>query len=74
MAKCIRLYLECIAICNATAQLMSIGSSKAKEICAICADICNAFAEEYSKHKTEHCQEGATPCKACATECFKMAV
>ena len=39
MAKCIQLDMECAAICYAAAQLMSLGSEKAKDICRICADI-----------------------------------
>ena len=37
MAKCIRLDMECAAICYATAQLLSLGSDKAKAIpgCAL---------------------------------------
>ncbi len=38
MAKCIQLDMECAAICYAAAQLISVGSEKAKEICSICAD------------------------------------
>ena len=40
MAGCIQLDMECAAICYAAAQLMSLGSSKAEELCRICADIC----------------------------------
>ena len=46
MARCIQLDMECAAICYASAQLMSLGSDKAKEICRICADICEACAAE----------------------------
>ena len=72
MAKCIQLDMECSAICYASAQLMSLGSSKVKDICKICAEICDACAEECSKHETEHCQECAKACKNCADECKKI--
>ena len=36
--------MECSAICYASAQLMSLGSDKEKEICRLCADICEAVA------------------------------
>jgi len=74
MAKCIQLDMECAAICYASAQLMSLGSSKAKEICALCADICDACGAECGKHPhSEHCKECAEACRQCAEECRKMA-
>jgi hypothetical protein len=73
MAKCIQLDMECAAICYASAQLMSIGSSKSKDVCNICADICDACAAECSKHEIEHCKECAEACKQCAEECRAMA-
>jgi hypothetical protein len=74
MSKCIQLDMECAAICYASAQLMSLGSDKAKEICRLCADICEACGNECAKHShSKHCQECADACKACAEECRKMA-
>ena len=73
MAKCIQLDMECAAICYAAAQLMSVGSEKAKEICSICADIFEACGNECGKHQSEHCQECSKACKQCAEECRKMA-
>jgi hypothetical protein len=73
MAGCIQLDMECAAICYAAAQLMSMGSEKAKETCRICADLCEQCANECGKHHTEHCQECARACKQCADECRAMA-
>lgn len=73
MARCIELDMQCSAICYASAQLMSMGSEQAKELCSICAMICEACGEECSKHQTEHCQECAQMCKTCAGECRRMA-
>ncbi len=72
MAKCIQLDMECAAICYASAQLMSLGSSFANDICRICADICEACAKECSRHEADHCQRCAVECTACAEECRKM--
>jgi hypothetical protein len=55
------------------AQLMSLGSDKAKDVCKICATVCDACAAECSKHENEHCKECAEACKLCAAECKKMA-
>ena len=73
MAGCIQLDMECAAICYAAAQLMSLGSSKANEICVICASICDQCAKECGKHNTEHCRECAKTCSRCAEECRNMA-
>lgn len=73
MARCIRLDMECATICYAAAQLMSLGSERAMDICRICADICEACAAECEKHNNEHCQECARACHQCAEECRHMA-
>ena len=73
MARCIRLDMECAAICYSAAQLMSLGSEKAKELCRLCAEICTACGDECSKYRNKHCQDCSKACKACAEECSKMA-
>jgi hypothetical protein len=74
MARCIRLDMECAATCYAAAQLMSMGSSYAIQLCSVCADICEACAAECGKHSNAHCQECAEVCKQCADTCRKMLV
>ena len=73
MAKCIRLDMECAAVCYAAGQLLSLGSSHAHEICRICAATCLECAEECANHDEPHCQLCAATCRACAEECNKMA-
>ncbi len=73
MAKCIELDMQCSAICYASAQLMSLGSLQAGQLCAICAEICDACGKECGKHYNQHCRECAEACKHCADECRKMA-
>jgi len=73
MARCIQLDMECASLCYAAAQLMSLGSDKAKELCQLCAHLSEACGAECGKHKTEHCQECSQACKQCAEECRKMA-
>ena len=72
MAACIRLDMECAALCYATAQLMSMGGSQAARLAGICADLCEACAAECGKHHHEHCVLCAQACKACAEECRKI--
>ena len=66
MARCIQLDMECAALCYTAAQLMSLGSEKAKEICSLCAKACNDCADECEKHEHEHCKECADACRFCA--------
>jgi len=73
MARCIELDMQCAALCYAAAQLMSMDSGHAGELCGICATLCEECGDECSKHENEHCQECARACKACAEECRKMA-
>jgi hypothetical protein len=73
MARCIQLDMECAAICTVSAQLMSLGSEKAKDICRLCAEICEACGKECGQHHTAHCQECAKTCLRCAEECRQMA-
>ena len=64
--KYIQLDLECAAICQAAANVLSLDGKFSKEICKLCADIYNACAEECEKHAAmgmEHCKECAEDCK-----------
>lgn len=73
MARCIQLDQECAALCYASAQLMSLGSTKSNQICQVCAEICHECAEECGKHQMSHCQECAEACRNCAKECLIFA-
>src|ERR1035437_6739664 len=72
MAKCIQLDMECAALCYASAQLMSLGSEQAKQLCKLCAEVCKRCAEECKNHRTDHCKECAESCNKCAEECLKI--
>lgn len=73
MATCIQLDMECSALCYTAAKVMSINGTMAKELCRICAEMCEKCGAECGKHKHEHCQHCAEMCKKCADECRKMA-
>lgn len=73
MARCIQLDMECAALCYGAAQLMSLGSDYAKEVCRLCAKLCRECAEECAHHDNKHCQECAKACRKCAEECLHMA-
>lgn len=73
MARCIALDMDCAEICRMAAAFMARDSQFAKQICALCAEICEACGDECAKHKHDHCQECARACKRCADECRRMA-
>ncbi len=72
MARCIALDLDCSAACQFAAAAMARNSPHAKAICALCASICQACADECAKHDAEHCKACAAACERCAEECRQM--
>jgi hypothetical protein len=72
MATCVQLDMECAAICIAAAQLMSLGSNNAKDICKLCAELCKKCGDECAKHDNEHCKECAEACRKCEQACLAM--
>lgn len=74
LERCIQLNRECASICYTKSQVMSLDGEHVREICRVCADICDACAQECEKHKQmDHCQRCAEACRICAAECRKMA-
>jgi hypothetical protein len=73
MAACIALDLDCAGICRFAAGAMARESAHAPAICRLCAELCEACAEECAKHAHAHCQDCARACRACAEECRRMA-
>ncbi|OCA85093.1 four-helix bundle copper-binding protein [Pseudobacillus wudalianchiensis] len=73
MAGCIRLDRECADICALAIKSMQSNSPFAKQICQLCADICEACGNECKKHEHDHCQKCAEACFRCAEECHKLA-
>jgi hypothetical protein len=74
LIDCILMDLECSTICRATVKIMTINGKFADQMCAICAQACDACATECEKHiHMEHCKTCAEQCRKCAGECRKMA-
>lgn len=73
MAECIRLDIDCAAVCRLAAGYMARGSQFAQRMCALCADICEACGAECARHAQDHCQACAQACRRCAEECRRMA-
>ena len=75
LTSCIRTDLECAAICDAAAQVMSLEGAFTEQICQLCAAACERCAEECEKHAQhgmEHCRICAVECRRCMNACIQM--
>lgn len=70
--NCIKTLQDCAEICSTAACYMSRGSGNIKDLCRLCATICDKCAAECNMFNDPHCQTCAATCKACAEECRKM--
>lgn len=71
MARCIELNTDCAEICALTAGFLSRNSETGSTLVALCGEICDACADECSKHDSEHCLRCAMVCKDCAEACLE---
>lgn len=71
MVDCIRLDRVCAEVCSSLNQILVTGYSDVDDLVRYCQKICNACADECSKHTTQHCKDCAEACRACAEECAK---
>ena len=67
--KCIELSLECAALCATTAQLIGMGSDRAKELCRLCAESCSECAALCSRFRDGQLTACAELCRKCAAAC-----
>ena len=72
MVSCIDHDLRCVAICQATAEILSRPGSHGqawRDVVRACAAVCRECAEECASHDHEHCQICAEACRRCADAC-----
>ncbi len=72
MARCVALDIDCAAICRLAAGFMARGSSAARMVCTVCAEICQVCGDECARHAHAHCRACAEACRRCAEECQRM--
>ena len=65
--------IECAAICRLCTDAIARNSPFAKQLCKLCADICDWCAKECGAHDMDHCKRCAEACRDCAAACRKMA-
>lgn len=73
MARCIQLCRDVADLTSLHARFMSRSSDYHAELASICADACEACAEECSQFDMEHCQTCAEVLEPCAESCQSMA-
>lgn len=73
LAACIRLDLDCAAVCRCTASLLARESTFFITQCLLCANVCVACSLECLQFVTEHCRDCADACSHCADACRRAA-
>jgi hypothetical protein len=79
LVACVRLNLDCAAVCNATGNIMSRANKAGhrqllEALLANCIAFCRACATECARHaeRHRHCRVCAEACTACAEACTDM--
>jgi len=70
--NCIGMLMECSSICTQSAEFMSMDAQHSKDLCRLCATVCDKCAGECGMFKDEHCVKCADVCRTCANECRAM--
>ncbi|MCW3097465.1 MAG: uncharacterized protein JWL77_3083 [Chthonomonadaceae bacterium] len=68
-----RLMLDCIQICQTSADFMIRGSELHKLTCSVCAEICRRCAEDCARFSDAEMLRCAETCSRCAQTCSAMA-
>ena len=76
MVQCIRLDLDCAAVCEATASVLTRRSDEAvvRQLVETCRTACGACAEECERHGEHmaHCARCAEVCRRCEAACASL--
>jgi hypothetical protein len=64
--------MECACMCKEAAGFMSFDAQYSKDVCKLCAVLCEKCAADCGMFKDDHCVKCANECKACAQECNRM--
>ena len=72
MAECIHLCRDVADIATHHARFMARDSDYSGQLAEVCADACEACAEECEQHDHDHCQLCAEVLPECAESCHDM--
>ena len=73
MAECIRLCRDVADLTTLHARFMARDSRYSGDLAGVCADACEACADECEQHDADHCQLCADVLRECAESCRSMA-
>ena len=68
----VRLMMDCIQICQTSADFMTRNSMMHGPVCAACAAVCNACAESCEAMNDLEMQKCADICRRCGDSCWQM--
>lgn len=71
--ECIDTLNKCASISNLASRFISMDAKEAKNICMVCAAICEKAASECHIFEDNICAACEAECKKCANECKKIA-
>ncbi|MBC7000868.1 four-helix bundle copper-binding protein [Cytophaga sp. FL35] len=69
MKNCIRIDRVCAEVCSSLAQILATSYTDVQGLVDYCKKICEACADECSRHDHEHCKLCAKACRECAQAC-----
>lgn len=70
LSRCIRLDIDCAALCRLVTAFVCRGSEHAKHLLSECIDVCEDCARECDSHAhMDHCARCAQACRECAEAC-----
>jgi hypothetical protein len=70
MTACIRLDIDCAAVCGLTGSFIARQSVHGKHLLKECAELCGLCAAECEKHgHLQHCADCAAACRVCEKAC-----
>jgi hypothetical protein len=72
-ANHVRLMLDCVEICQTSANFMLRGSDLHTRTCATCAEVCDRCAADCERFEEEFMKRCAEACRRCAQSCRRMA-
>jgi len=69
MTTCIRLNIDCAAICSLASSFVSGNSGFTENILTVCSTICDSCADQCGQHSKEYCRRCESICRRCAVLC-----
>lgn len=72
MEQCARLCRDVTDIATLHARFVARNSDYGNQLAELCADLCEACAEECERHDTDHCNRCAEVLPRCAEHCRSM--